>query len=233
MKVYRILTLFLIVTQFAGFNTQVLQAKENSLKKGKWALQFEIDSNFELRSFQGSTLSIKKHTADNRAYRLGLSFQFEISDGDLARPPYGPGNSPGDKDLIQQSYRLDLQKIYYADNSDAINLFFGLGPTVQYYYLNDKRDIRNDDDSYVNYEHNKNSAFYAGALGIIGVEWFVNKDISLLAEYGTSIRFETITRENLRQLIQTNTQYNQYNSENTQGISVEPTNVKFGLSVYF
>lgn len=34
-------------------------ARENSLKKGKWALQFEIDRNLDLSGFQGNTLSIK------------------------------------------------------------------------------------------------------------------------------------------------------------------------------
>ena len=49
---------------------------ENSLVKGAWALQFQVGSNFTLRSFQGDTFSIKKHTSDGKAWRGGCLLIF-------------------------------------------------------------------------------------------------------------------------------------------------------------
>jgi len=229
----RLLIFTLFVMLGFVFFVQTPHAKENSLKKGKWALQFQIDNNFHLSSFQGSTLSLKKHTSDTRALRLGLSVQFEYNDGQLDRPLYGPGNSPGNREFINHSYKLDLQKLYYVNSSAAVNLFFGIGPTASYNYSKDERDTRNDDNSFVDYWSYKSSGYSAGVAGIIGVEWFASKDISLLAEYETSILYRGSARETTRNTVQSSYQFKQYDYQSSDGILISSAAVKFGLSVYF
>ena len=47
--------------------------KENLPKDKAWAVQFAIRDNFQLSSFQGSTISLLKHTSLNKAWRLGFT----------------------------------------------------------------------------------------------------------------------------------------------------------------
>ena len=85
MKWSQFVSLSIILIFASVFVIPTTQAKENSLKKGKWALQFEVNRNLDVRGFQGQTLSIKNHTADNRAYRLGITVALEVGDGETAR----------------------------------------------------------------------------------------------------------------------------------------------------
>ncbi|MDO9580855.1 MAG: hypothetical protein Q7J06_09875, partial [Bacteroidales bacterium] len=43
------------------------------IKDNSKALQFQIGSNFQLQSFQGSSISLKKHKSIKRAIRYGLT----------------------------------------------------------------------------------------------------------------------------------------------------------------
>ncbi len=72
--------LFLISTSSIHSQTKS-KGRENSLKEGSWALMFGIDQNFRLTTLNGFTLSIKKHTSDAHAFRLGLSVSYENQDG--------------------------------------------------------------------------------------------------------------------------------------------------------
>jgi len=51
---------------------------------GKFALQFQINENFRLSNFQGSTLSGKYHFSSRDAVRLGLSLSFSDFDGKVS-----------------------------------------------------------------------------------------------------------------------------------------------------
>ena len=37
------------------------ETRENSLEPGSWSIQFQIDENFQLKSFSGSAGSVKRH----------------------------------------------------------------------------------------------------------------------------------------------------------------------------
>lgn len=72
-----------------GFGTVYAQTDElpkidtkNSLLKGAWALQFQINNNFSVSSFQGSTLSAKRHFSNKKAMRFGVSLSGSISEQD-------------------------------------------------------------------------------------------------------------------------------------------------------
>src|SRR5688572_28510568 len=47
--------------------------RSHSLVPGAWALQFAIGDDFAVRSFAGTTISIKHHSSANSALRLGFS----------------------------------------------------------------------------------------------------------------------------------------------------------------
>ena len=225
---------------FVSISTFILQsplAKENSLKNGKWALQFEIDRDFDLAAFQGTTLSIKRQTADNRAYRLGLTIFLDFGDGEISRTgdgyPYVPTRYPGDRDFNTRRIDINFQRIFYTDNSAPVNLFFGVGPTASFYHTKDEIDVRNASGTLIDFQENIANASSLGASAILGVEWFFTKDLSLLGEYGTSFTYAYSVRRQQRRYVSTSTSYSFYNHEETSSFKISSANVKFGLSVYF
>ena len=72
-----ILTVLLIV-YFIFSNAYPQDSTQNSLKQSKFALQFQIGSNFNLQSFQGTTLSCKYHIFDKSALRAGISLSSNV-----------------------------------------------------------------------------------------------------------------------------------------------------------
>ncbi len=121
------LVLFAFLAAIIAMPSEV-SARENSLKKDKWALQFEIDRSFDLSGFQGNTLSIKKHTADNRAYRLGFTFSLDFGDSESFRILNDTILYPNERDFDNRRLSISLQKIYYARTDASVNVFYGLGP---------------------------------------------------------------------------------------------------------
>ena len=203
----------------------IVKSADNSLKKGAWALQFTVDRNFSLTSFQGSTFTIKKHTSDAIAYRLGISTSFEYGEQDFTST-YGDtsyGSSGENRRVLQ--FGFNLLRVKYTSTQKAVNFFWGLGPRADYTY---------NKNVYPNYANEsrleKTQSWSAGLSGVLGVEWFAIPSISLLAEYSSSIVYKYSKQTSI-------TDYNSAPDrfyENAQGsVGVSNSGVRFGLSAYF
>ena len=207
-------------------------ARENSLKKDKWALQFQV-FNF-VSSFQGSTFSLKKHVSDKAAWRLGLTLHFEVKDENTEIILYPNTKAPGYNDLTDVRIGIALQKVFYPNPTADVNVFWGLGPTYSYRYsLNDRENISRD-GTYQDKRSFEIHSWSLGINGILGVEWFATKSISFLAEYGTAVTYsQRITRTIRRSVRDGNLYLNQDSTNRLNGVSLSSSRVKFGLSVYF
>ena len=208
-------------------------AGENSLKKGKWALQFKVFNFINLSSFQGSTLSIKKHTSDRAAWRLGLTLRFDVRDESTKILIYS-NNAPGHNDLTDIMFRIAAQKIFYVNPQSDINFFWGLGPLFSYrYFLND-RDNNSSDGQFQDRFWREDHTWLLGLTGIIGAEWFATKSISFLAEYETSASYSERNQRVIRRRISFgNVNFNQDSTNKLNEVKFSSSQVKFGLSVYF
>ena len=114
---------------------------EDALKKGAWALQFEVNGDFDLAAFQGSTISLKKHTGDGTAWRMGLdialSDQATHTQNDSYTNPGFPGypqltQSVNVGDQKQQGLTLTIQRVCYTHRGGPVKFFYGYGPLVSY-----------------------------------------------------------------------------------------------------
>jgi hypothetical protein len=218
------------------------KAKGGHLQAGSWSLQFQIRNNFTLDDFQGALISCKRHYTPQSAIRLGLGLNGSISDDSRESTSTAPGGSKRinnlDADLDNQAFNLTVQYLNYPSPGARIKTFFGIGPMVGFDRRKDKSmtysEIIFDDTlvsrSSVEFRENLRRTWSVGLSGVLGVEWFFSRKLSLLAEYGASFVYEW--RKS------TSSRWNSETAGSTEGEDTESTlrfnssAVKFGLSVY-
>lgn len=188
--------------------------KEATLQQGVWALQFQIKENFTLSAFEGTTLSVKRHTSATRAWRLGVSLgaTFENSDSE-----------DGDQSKVdRQQIALIGHYLFYPTLKDPIHLYVGPGLRGAYSRASTKNEQRRPNGELILLADGSVFEWTVGLSGTLGVEWFANKSISLLAEYSTSLSYATsgFNGDARRPSTDRNTW------------SLRSDNVRFGLSVY-
>ena len=144
-------------------------SRVNSLRAGSWSLDFQISYDFQLTSFEGSALSIKRHHSSRTAFRLGVGFGLEYTEEDLVQQSTGADTTftsqESDEDF---DGRLDvtLEYLNYPNAGSKVSAYWGAGPLVRLIY------------------DNKEHALGLGAVAVMGVEWFPARAVSLHAEYG-------------------------------------------------
>lgn len=189
-------------------------AVNNSLRDGNWALQFGVeDGLFDLTGFLGSTLSVKVHVADTRAWQFGImletAFRETTTEGEA------------DTEANRQSVALTARYIVYPRLKDhaesTVHLYYGAGPRVALNRTHSE-GFRNAEDI------DTDMSWVAGLSGVVGAEWFVHPRISLLGEYNSSLlyRHGRSTSEAAGQPERTR-----------NSIILRPQGVRLGVSAYF
>ncbi len=230
------LPLFILVFCM-GFGTVYAQTDElpktdtkNSLVKGAWALQFQINNNFSLSSFQGSTLSAKRHFSNKKAIRFGASLSGSISEQDQSSITENEIKS----DENGQGILVNTQYAIFPSPEKSANLFFGAGPFAQFSRSN---RISTTSSIFLTSTRVKTKAttWAAGISGVLGVEWFATRTISLLAEYNSTFGYNSLSESDKTEQKTSTSRYvvvNE-NKRNIKGLQLGSGFVKFGLSVYF
>jgi opacity protein-like surface antigen len=226
-----LLTLCLVVIGTADTTAQEKKAVSD-LTDGAWALQFQINSHFTVQSFEGTTFSLKKFTGDRTAWRAGLSLNLSTQDDDqtgfsdtLISPTYTVDNNAFSVNAV-------IHRVFYTAPRSKTAFFFGVGPTGGYGHakLSQRRDY--PDGRFTSAKREDNS-WSAGLSAVMGVEWFLRRNLSLLAEYGTVIEYTHNKRTT------TNVTYDLARTRVTQQETIskrfqfDDQAVKFGFSLYF
>ena len=225
--------LFIAAATYAENSETAGGQQKNSLVKGAWALQFEIVGdvfNLDLDSFQGSTLSLKKHTSDRSAWRIGLGLGLALSDQDATRESDGDSDPATDYNADNESVNVIIQKVSYPSPTAGVNFFYGLGPVAGFSH----RESTTKRESPVREYTNERFSWSVGASGVIGVEWFPTKLISVLAEYGSVLQYEWLKDTDKRLDVQTEEGTIRTVTENKgKSLSIRSSSVRLGLSFYF
>jgi len=210
------------------------QSGSKPLTENSKALQFQIGSNFTLTSFQGAALSYKHHLKPLRAIRVGSELSLSKSNFDLTEV-----DSVGDLETLSKSdqtryyVRFNTQLIWYSESYSGISFFYGVGPFLGF-SKSEKKDewVSPYPGHRTNLDETK-TGWSLGLTGLVGVEWFVSKSISLHAEYRISLGYSREKREYNRTTIsQTGKSYITGN-ETIKFRQLSSDGVRFGLSVYF
>ncbi|HEX2897592.1 MAG TPA: hypothetical protein VHP63_06035 [candidate division Zixibacteria bacterium] len=191
-----------------------------------WALQFEVDRDFDFRGLAGQTLSIKKHTSDGSAFRLGLSVGLEVGESE--------NSQGGDRDFNSRLLEISMQRVFYPDITADANLFYGIGIFGSFSHNKNEYQPSRPISGYSEFRKSLFDTWSGGVSGILGGEYFIAKSFSLLGEFRTDISFRCQKRDDDYQSFYNGVLQSSYHvEEKTNSIRISADNIKFGLSFYF
>lgn len=209
----RCLLLYIIYSVILGspLNAEQSESKTTTsgsrLHKGSISLDFRKTYRMYLTSFSGSFISGKYQCSDKSALRCGVTVNYRHDERALG---YNRYRTEYDVFVI----KIIAQYLHYLASNKKISPYYALGPMINYtrYELTAiHRSLQRN--------------IYAGFQINWGVEWFVTKSISLVAEYGASFIFHGWDDNN--------TYYIGYERPDGIDFNLKSNPVNFGLSVYF
>lgn len=220
--------IFLITNTAYSYGT----ADSLNIERGTYALQFQITSNFTLRHFQGSLISFKRHFSENQALRVGINSSFDIEETEQINADESFVSNGSDASSLSLS--LHTQYLQYSDTPmNTIKLYYGAGPTGQYAHssvVQLQEQLFNGETRHREIVQSS-TEWSAGITGSLGVEWFASKQISILAEYNSTISY--VTGRNITEVVFFDPQDEPYKDRvEFSGYKFFPGGIRFGLSVY-
>lgn len=196
------------------------------LRPGLWAFQFRIANNFNLASFEGTAVSLKYQSTERSAWRVGVESRLDDLQSDRANTIADTLFSRDSLDRTGYDFGIDLQYLRYARPEAPVLFFFGGGPS--YRTQGTTSEIESSQTgSATERRKSENSEWAIGATMLAGVEWFATSQISLHAEYGLEFMYESTHDETSYEVP------DRRGTEDSDGFSLGPRAVLFGLSVYF
>jgi hypothetical protein len=211
------------------------QDKEEINLAGKYALLFQIGSNFSLNNFESATIAGKYQLNQKSSIRLSLSLNMNNQDADNIIKNEGDLSSSQSKENISDDrfgYRIDAQYLCNTFIIEDLSFYFGGGPFVGY----SSNNSENKKDPYYSNTTRIISVDYNSlntGIGITtGVEWFVKSNISLLADYSLDFGYDKTTRNTIEEYF--GDQTSKTTSENsTSSFYIGNSYAKLGVSFYF
>lgn len=232
---------FILFLTFILLATKVYsqpQQKEN-LTAGSWSLQFGVANNFSLSSFGGTLITAKKHYSKSKAFRAGFIINGRLIDvndeqSHISNDVLTTNKSSGNQKLLNIS--LKTLFLNYSTNQRRLNPYWGIGPNFE---INLSKSNNNQSSNFKTENWTWSGAI--GVEGVLGMEWFLNSNISIFAEYSLSALFR-YTKTNGKT---TGTGFKgETNSVRkdfiinfpvnvSKRVKSSPNTVRFGLSAYF
>jgi hypothetical protein len=205
----------------------------------KNAFQFQIADNFQLSSFQGSVVSMKRLLSEKKAIRFGLSISAKVSNND-SESSAASDSLVSSRQLDHSSYGIDVSAQYLCSpyRVSGIVFFIGTGPLLSYNYAkSDDKNVyyQSAIGDIVTAKHTATAKNYGlGIVGVCGVEWFLKEKLSLTAEYGLSIQYSWRDSEtNISQQSELGNNEKMDRTDNSNSFAIRPVAVRFGVSIYF
>jgi len=163
----------------------------------------------------------------NSALRFGVDLDFESEDVNLYEKNVYTDTTEiveYNGDVANTQIYLALQYLYYFDINNSITPFVGIG--AHYLYSPHSENI-------TDYRIASNDSYGYGVNFLIGVEWFVRKNIGINAEYGARFGYNSYEYSYERPSYYSDTGEMNKDYSKTTGYSFSSNGVKFGLSIYF
>ncbi len=235
----------------ASFTFSNLAAQDSLTVIGKfieghsWTMDFRIESNLTLSTFQGTAISLSKFVSDYQRIRFGIGTSVNSSSSGNSGMNYSAdtlsGRSSGNSENESYSVQISLQRLTYGTPDAQTSIFFGIGPFGgMSWSKNSSSNSSTSVGSYQNQQSNSstNKTYSAGVLGSFGVEWFFSEHISLHAEYGLAASYSWGSGESSNSYQSgypgsSNPSIKNISSNSGSGWSLSGQSVLFGLSVNF
>lgn len=200
---------------------------------GKKAFQFGITNNFNLKDFQGGTVSFKKHYSNSKAWRLGLDLDFGFHTDEGFSSTNDTVRSIRDNSDNSQNINLRIQRLFYQNRTSRVKPFLGIGP--MFGFRHSIGTITDESPIYENIRESTSTTYSwsLGITGLAGIEWFASPNISLLAEYSTDLAYKYRKHKLETKYIRPDNGRTSTGETTYKDLNFDPVYVRFGLSVYF
>ena len=250
MNKYKSRILLLILVSLTLYFPSKAQSSDSTyLKGGVWALEFGISGNFTLISFQGSTIGALYRISDKNAIRGGITISGNTNDGTTLSSgsnndtSYGAGS--GSSSMKSANVSFVIQYLWYMNPNGPVYFYTGVGPLVSYSYSENSTDnpflstIYNNGSTQGYWGQqlstSNSTQWGVGGAGIVGVEWFTCRWLSLHADYNESIQYRWSSNSSSQDNIPTypnSIPSHTDNSGNSKGWTLSSSGVAFGLNIY-
>ena len=154
------------------------------------ALEFRFGPNFTVGNLNGSAISLKWSGSQNRAHRLGVSFESGLNFGSATE---------SDTELPDISeydvfFRLHADRIHYYQTNSKIAFYVGYGTRLGFGIDRTEERVEASTDTIIE----KTRSLEPGLGVLAGVEWFISRRFSLSGEYGINAIY-AITQQNAKE----------------------------------
>jgi opacity protein-like surface antigen len=211
----------LIIILALSFPFHLIAQDSTSFKR--YAIQFQITENFQLKEFQGAFISGKYHFTKAHALRFGFTIGIDskelTTEQKYVNDSWEENLNNNTKEYL---FQINTQYIYYNDILDGVSLFLGTGPFLGYEYGESIRLTQTNPGR----NELTNTDWSIGLKVIVGMEYFIISNLSFLAEYSPWFGY-TYSKSEVK-----NGDISASRSI-LDGIELSAEEVKFGLSVYF
>ncbi|MBD3219393.1 MAG: hypothetical protein GF310_14060 [candidate division Zixibacteria bacterium] len=190
-----------------------------------WSFQLAISDRFTLSPYSGSMISATYHKSKKTALRFGLTFDFEKETNSWKRSKEEININSGIKtERNLYGIRFIILYIINSDLKKNVRPYLGFGPQIGFFYHESiyNRYIPSSDKKLL-----KDWQILIGCRANLGVEYYFNENISLIAEYGGSIKLWG------RDIEEDNNYPIRPQSSAEVRLGIEPLPVNFGISVHF
>ncbi|MGH8005159.1 MAG: hypothetical protein ACRECJ_10610 [Limisphaerales bacterium] len=213
--------------------------RPNSLKPGAWALQFQVADIFSIRGFQGFGVSLKHHFSKSRAILFGAGSGLLTSDLDYSDKYFQADTMLQSVERGLESDRVSIdfsaQYIGYFSSESDVNFFLGSGPILRFSHqeIEEKNSSIGYNPAYQSSSNTDVDTWALGLTGILGSEWFAIKQISFIAEFITSLEYQSTKQEGTGIRQGPNGLETSKNEATSHFLRFDLASAKFGFSVYF
>lgn len=193
--------------------------RPSPLRPGAWALQFTVREDFQLGSFNNSTLAIKRHTSARSAWRAGVDLRLNSENFEFEAVNVDTVLTLDEAELDHQALGGRVQFLRYFGAPGAMNPYVGFGPEVSWSHLESGQTGTSPRRS--------TSSWSVGGSWLLGTEWLVARSIGVHAEYTQSASYQRTKTERT---------YESGPSADKSELRIwrfAPAGVRFGLSAYF
>ncbi len=228
-NIYASFIILWILVSCSSSQTKNPVEKVNSLQGGRWAVQFQVGSNFTLNTFEGATVYLKSQFSRRLALRMGIGVGGSINEQKLNYMEIG-GSSETDIPTKNNSIRVTVttKLLYYFNPRSRLNVYLGLGPVATYDYAYSERFYPST--SVIVY--GESEQWSGGLNGVLGCEFFALQFLSFLAEYSVTGTYGKGTNNSTERDYYTGETRQYFNSKHTD-LNLTGNTVRFGLSLYF
>lgn len=207
---------------------------------GIWAVQFQLTQNFTLAPFQGALLSLKRHWSPATAIRMGLDGTLSVVEqqDETRRSTADTTVSHGKRQVDDRRHQMGVivQYVQYRSPRASVSLFWGTGPLMRW----GRTSVETTDGDTVGTASSTrratstNRTWSAGVSGVLGTEWWVTPRLSVLAEYGIAVEYESgRTKSTAQQQLGASPASTVEAEGARRSFRITPLMVKAGVSVSF